>query len=564
MPKYLIETADGRRLEIEADTPETAASFGDEWAAANPRRAPITPMVGGSLEGLTPAPMTTQEMQMQRDAQRDALKGFAAGVGQAGTGIGELAPGTLGEASARATRYLESVGAPEARIAGRVAGSIAPYALGAGAASAGLQAIAKAGGNVPAFVQTLGRIGASGLSNAAGGAVAGLTAPSGIEDQSERYDAKINQAQDEALISGAVGAGLPTMALLAGRAISPITNTLTREQLRLAQEAAARGFELSPGQQTGNRFLNYIESTLRDMPGGGMSPRAGQQAQLNREALKTAGIADDLASPDVIKQGFDDLGKQFDGILQGRQIAFDQTLKSDVARVAADYMNTLPANVSPIFKSQFEDILKASNQVNAEFANNVRSRLARIERNNKKDPELVEAVRGLREAVDDAIERSLPAADADKLREIRSQYRNLSRIDDALETGSVNAEAGNIPAYALRNAVRRSGATDELDMVSRIGRTFINDPPNSGTQMRQYVSNLATLGTSGAGGGIGYSVGGPLGAAAGAIGAPILANAAYNNPLMRAYLTNQYGRAFERLPGAVSNAAGFGAGLLSR
>jgi hypothetical protein len=42
MPIYTLETGDGRRLKIEADTPEAATAEADAWAAANPQQSAVS------------------------------------------------------------------------------------------------------------------------------------------------------------------------------------------------------------------------------------------------------------------------------------------------------------------------------------------------------------------------------------------------------------------------------------------------------------------------------------------------------------------------------------------
>lgn len=457
----------------------------------------------------------------------------------------------LARERARSTASEQNVSTPE-KIGLGVAG-VAPMMLYGGPtalAAKGAQSLGLPVANMLARAATPQTV----LGRAALGAVEG--AGMGALEATGR-DTDVTEG---AALGGGIGVALPLALGAAGRAISPVSSNLTREQQRLAQEASNRGIQLSPAQLTGNPTLGYAESMLRDLPGGGMSPRAGQQQAINRQMLATAGVADDLAGPEVIENGFRQLGQTFDGVLQGKTVDFGADLKSDVSKVVAEYYKTLPSNVRQIFTSQARDLLQASPRVDGEFANNVRSQLAKLERSYPNDARLQSALTGLREAVDDAINRSLSGAEATALREARGQYKNLKRIEEAMSRNTVGTEAGNIPAAGVRSAVAMRGATPEMETLSRIARTFVNDPPNSGTAQRQYINSIAT---GAAGGGAGYMMGGPIGAVAGMVAGPYMANVAYNNPLMRAYLTNQAGRSLERLPPAANRAATMmGLGLL--
>lgn len=462
----------------------------------------------------------------------------------------------LAQERARSDAASENVSLPE-KIGLGVAGAApmmiygGPTALAARSAQAAGSAAAPVAGLLARAANPSTVLGRTALGVIEGGGLGALEATGRDTDVTEG-----------AGVGAAIGGALPLGMGAIGRAVSPVTPNLTREQARLAQEAQARGITLTPAQQTGNSVLNYTESMLRDLPGGGMSPRAAQQAAINKQMLATAGVADDLATPPTIERGFSQLGQTFDNVLQGKTIDFGKDMKTDVAKVVAEYNNTLPSNVRQIFTSQARDLLQAAPQVDGAFANNVRSQLAKLERSYPNDERLQSALSGLREAVDEAIKRSLPAQEAAALREARGQYKNLKRIEEAMSRNTVGTEAGNIPAYGIRNAVEKRGATPEMETLSRVARTFINDPPNSGTAQRQYITNLA----GGAGGGAGFIAGGPMGAITGAaagVATPYFANLAYNNPLMRAYLTNQAGRRLERIPPAVNRGATMmGLGLL--
>lgn len=366
-------------------------------------------------------------------------------------------------------------------------------------------------------------------------------------------------------VGSAIGGAIPLVGGAIGRAISPVKSNLNAEQQRLLKEATDRGITLTPAQQTGSRFLNYAEGMMQDMPGGALSPRAGQQQQMNRLMLETADVVDQpLATTEVINKGFEDISQKFRDAVSGQRIKFDQPMRSDVARAVADYSNRLDENVRPMFLRQANALLKGVREVDGTFAQNVRSDLAKLERDYASNPPLASAFGQLREAVDDAMTRSLPGEKAAKLSEARGEWKNLLRIDETMSRGGLAQDSGNIPVAAMRGNVAKGGATPELDTLSRIGSVFLREPPNSGTPGRQQVANMLTLASGAGGGAAGYSLGGIPGALAAGIGAPYAANVLYNNPLMRGYLSNQVGRKIEErvTPAFVRMGTQAGLGLL--
>lgn len=371
-----------------------------------------------------------------------------------------------------------------------------------------------------------------------------------------------------AAIGSAIGGAIPLVGGAIGRVVSPVKSNLNAEQQRLLQEAKDRGITLTPAQQTGSRFLNYAESMMQDMPGGAMSPRTGQQQQMNRMMLETGNVADQpLATTEVINKGFEDISQKFSDAVSGQRIKFDQPMRSDVAKTVADYSNRLDENVRPMFLRQANALLKGVREVDGTFAQNVRSDLAKLERDNASNPALASALGKLREAVDDAMTRSLPGDKAKILSEARGEWKNLLRIDEVMSRGGLAQDSGNIPVAAMRGNVASKGATPELETLSRIGSVFMREPPNSGTAGRQQVANAITAASMVGGGAAGYGVGGPAGLLSGVAAplvAPYAANVLYNNPLMRGYLSNQVGRKIEErvTPAFVRMGTQAGLGLL--
>lgn len=357
--------------------------------------------------------------------------------------------------------------------------------------------------------------------------------------------------QAGATTGGIIGAALPAAVGTVARAISPLRSSATAAQQAAIDVAKTRGIPLTPGEQLQARPLRFLESQLENI--SGISPRAAQQTAINREVASTFGSTANEITPKVIDDSFESLGKQFDAFTQNKTIDTGSVFKNEVQQILNEYSKTIDANIKPILVNQAKGLLKLAPQTSGDDLQKLRSTLSRLERTKKDDPELNAALSRLRESVDDAIERSLPAAEAEGLRTARNQYRNLNIVSQSLGTGA-EAQAGNVSLKNIANVLSnrdrvgyargRGGQLEELSRISGI----IANPPSSGTAERTYLQGLLSpqTMTQTAGGAFGYSLGGVPGAVAGYLLAPGAANLAYNNPLVRSYLLNQAAAPLER------------------
>lgn len=524
--------------------------------AKPPAAAPAAPMAAQpAAPVVAPVPQEKSVMQSVDDRARwlanfvtlgfaDKLAAKADEALGSGTYQQNLAKERMRSASAETDVTLPeklalgAVGTVPLLLSGGVAGAAASGARMAGAPAAVTSALSSAA----APTTLAGRIGLGAAEGGLLGAAEGIGRDTG--------------AEEGGLVGAAIGGAIPVVGAALGRAISPVSNVLTPEQQRLAQEMRARGFDLTPAQATGSKYLGYTESVMRDLPGGALSPRAAQQEMFNEQVLRAAGVASKEVTPEVLEAGFGSVGSKIGNVVSGKTIDFDRALVSDIDDAVRRYSNTLDVNVRPIFTAQADAIKSNVGQVGGDFAQNVRSELATLERNYAAQPRLANALGDLREAVDSAMQRSLPRVDATALQEARGQYKNLKRIEEAYNRGGAQAAAGNISPVALRQTVKR-GATKELETLARGGDVFLRELPQSGTAPRQNIYNLLT----GAAGGAGLISGGLPGLAAGlgaTVAGPYAANVAYNNPLVRRWLEQQRGRMLEQVSPQVTRAATLG------
>lgn len=346
------------------------------------------------------------------------------------------------------------------------------------------------------------------------------------------------------------------------RAVSPMN--VTPERRAAADVLQREGVELTAGQISGNRTLRFKEA---EMGGARMAERMEQQAeQFTSAALRRAGIDAPRATPEVLQGASNRIGQVFDDIGSRNALVADREFANDLADVFRTYGYRTPESQrAPIVQKLGADIvngLAGGNRMPGDVYNGLASTLAREARAAGADTNLSKALYGLREALDDALERSMKRAgseDMPALLQARREWRNLVTLEKAAGAAGENAALGLISPSALRNATattqgRRNyvhGRGDFADLA-RAGEALMKPLPDSGTAGRLRAQGLTTLMPTifGAGAGGAYgSQNGPEGAMIGALAgaaAPWAMGRALTSAPIQNYLTNQ------ALPGSVS------------
>lgn len=374
-----------------------------------------------------------------------------------------------------------------------------------------------------------------------------------------------------ARILGAIGGGVaPT---IFRRAVTPFPASPEREQL--AQTLIGEGVDLTAGQRTGSKMLRNVESELGGGAAANMVDRQGEQ--FTAAALRRAGVDAPRATPEVIDGAFTRIGQQFDDLVARNRLVPDPQMITDLRGTIREYGQLVPESArAPIVEGITNDIvdtIRRNGSIPGDSYQSLTSRIAKAARSTK-DPELGSALRGIRETLDDAMERSIQAAgnsgDMEAWRTARNQYRNLMVIEKAATGAGENAAAGLISPSQLRNATvqqgRRAYARGQGDFaeLARAGEGVMKPLPDSGTAGRTAARALGTsvpaaIGAT-LGGSIGNLPGGIMGAAAGAA-LPFAAGRAVLSNGGRAYLGNQ---AMAGLPATDPRIAAVIAALLNR
>jgi hypothetical protein len=435
-----------------------------------------------------------------------------------------------------------------AGLAAEIGGS---FVLPTGLVKAGLSPTARAvnaGGG-------LGRVmGASALEGAGFGALQGAGSSDGT--LGGMAEGAGYGAVGGAAIGGALPLAMKAVTAAGRKVISPFTSSPERQAA--VSSLSREGVETTAGQRLGNDRLRYAEAELGGRKVADKIERQGEQ--FTSAILKRAGINAKRATPDVIDDGFRAIGQKFDNLASRNNLAPDTKLAQDLGAVWREYASLVPeSRRAPVVMDLIQDLGKTLGQgsLDGSAYQAVRSRLDRMARGAVSDPQLQDALYGLRNALDDGMERSLYRTnprDLGEWRKVRNQYRNMLVIEKAATGAGENAASGIISPAQLRNATvtkhgRRNYARGKGDFaeLARSGEAVLRSMPNSGTAGRLNAQNLgANVGALLGLGGAGYASGGDpktmLAGAAAGFAAPRMAGALLMSKPVQTYLSNQLAR----------------------
>lgn len=568
MAVFTIQSPDGRKIKIDAADEATAVRGAQEWVSANPASVKLTGKVepqgsagepSQNVQGLNPQgsydfaldrvqreylPDVPREKVAEMYAPYDTGKLFNAGLtfgfndeaAGAGNAVGEA---TRGKDFGRAFSDYTDLERARQGLGAEKAGPVGVAAEMGGALLAGRPDMAA--GRVAGLIPSM-------MEGAKGGAVAGGLYGFGSSDGN--LVERTHDAAGGALVGAGFGAAIPAAVAGAKRVISPTrppqakvdaTNVLRNE-----------GVELTAGQATGNKGLQYREAELG---GGAAEAFAERQAdQFTAAALRRAGVTADRATPDMIDQAYTQIGQQFDGLASRNTLTSDPRLAGELRQVWRDYSSLVnPSQRSPIIEQTIVDITDAlrnsGGRLPGRTYQSLRSRLERAARGSR-DPELTMTLRDINAALDGAMERSIGRANPTDLgawQEARRSYRNMMVIEDAAVRAGEKSADGIITPANLRSAAKKQGRRgfsrghNDFAALANAGVSAMTPLPNSGTAARLGAKMFVPAGAA-TGAAIGGATAGPLGAGVGAaVGAavPWAAGRAILSGPGRAYLTNQ-------------------------
>jgi len=348
-----------------------------------------------------------------------------------------------------------------------------------------------------------------------------------------------------ARIGGALLA--PAAVPLAQRAITPFN--IDPARAAAAKTLRAEGVNPTAGQITGSKGLKYAESEL----GGG---RAAQMMQDQAEAFTSAAMrraggsgratSDNLTSlRSRLSQGFDDISAR-------NTVRADPPLVADMNRTIQEYGRVLPTEQRQIVSNVGQDIVDrfraGGGVMSGKDYQMYRSRLSKRAKNARSsDNELADAWRGMRDALDDAMTRSVRPDDAAEWAELRRSWGNSKVLEKAAVGGGEDSAMGLISPAKLRQAAAQGNqggyarGQGDFAELSKAGQALLTPLPQSGTAPRTAARNMGASLPAVLGAGVG-SAGGAQGAMVGALvgaAAPYAAGRTLMSRPVQSYLANE-------------------------
>jgi hypothetical protein len=348
----------------------------------------------------------------------------------------------------------------------------------------------------------------------------------------------------------------------AARLVTP-AGAATPAWTRMTQTLENEGIPLMAGQRTGSAPIRYLESNAADMP---LSARRVAELRLaqtdafdraithrmfDRNELTARGVPEDVNLPDprVVNAGRQSLQDEYTRLTSQNDLISDPRLHHDLMAARLRYeANTLPSqraggarDLEALHNEIIDRLVAGQGAMPGGQYQAMRSRFGTTARAVAgSDPYLHNALRDYRNALDQAMHRSLPPEEAAAWALNNQRYANMKQLAGAVARAGENLSPQAVAQTArVGRAEQFAGQRGNLDALAKAAAVVLRQPPNSGTAQRLGWQQLFGLpGMLSGGGGIAGSAFGPVGAVVGAA-APHLFSRAMVSNLGQRYLANQ-------------------------
>lgn len=267
------------------------------------------------------------------------------------------------------------------------------------------------------------------------------------------------------------------------------------ERARLVNTLLDEGVDLTAGQASGSKRLQYREVGPYETKAAGIGDR--QAGQFNRAALSRAGIQGDILSPQAVRQARERFGLEYDRFIgQLGGLPVDQAALDALATLTDDFhrIKALPSGAPTLVNSFADRILEAASRnrgnIPSEVFQQIRSDISRTLRTiAESDPALSHSLEDMQDVLYGALERTAPGQ-SEVFRDLNNRYRNLKILEKSMRGAGEATAEGNITPGKLGAAVEKSdpsgyvaGEGDFADLA-RAGRDVMTPLPQTGSAPR--------------------------------------------------------------------------------
>ena len=313
----------------------------------------------------------------------------------------------------------------------------------------------------------------------------------------------------------------------------------------LVDKANAMNIPLRADQVSGNKSLAYLDSALDYLPSSSAMQEEAKQAQ--RQAWERALYKEggQVYDPNInnLAEMKPRVSAMYKDLTDRNDLTVDTAFKSDIDKVKTELLQRVPTNQKSIVKSYIKDLEMPPEgaTMSGKTYQDTRSRINEQAQNFKRtDSGTYNALKALRKALDDGMQRGLNATDKMTWDKANKAYMVQKNIEQATDSATQKVSASKLFNQLNKrdpNIMKYGEGPQGFADIARVGQEFIGEKlPNSGTAQRNAAMKLLTNpgsalfhgGLTGAGG-----FAGPLGALAGAVVSyklPRLASEAMQNP----------------------------------
>lgn len=242
--------------------------------------------------------------------------------------------------------------------------------------------------------------------------------------------------------------------------------------LRAGEKMKEAGVDLTAGQKTGSKRLQRAEVELGGATTDALVER--QQEQFSKAAMAEAGMPAKLPTAENLRANRDRIGSDMDRLAASTTVPFDQQLQDGMldAAILHTEVGANPKTMETVqgVMDHAADLAAQNGGVlSGEAYQNLTTRIRQL-RDAEIDPAASEALGKMQEAINDAVERTMPQDTVERWRSARNQYRNQLILENAVAKGATSDQ------YDAKISPARLGtSTDTVEGTQRVA-TESNSP----------------------------------------------------------------------------------------
>lgn len=285
-----------------------------------------------------------------------------------------------------------------------------------------------------------------------------------------------------------------------------VANRLLRSADPAVERAVTQyGIPLRAGQASNSPYIRKFDQMVGQLPGSGIeASNVAQRTAFNRAVAKTFGEDVEQITPAVMHRAKSRIGGVMNDIESRYPVKLDTQFRTELEGIVTKWGGSVTDPEWQVIRKQIDGVLRNVGPdrtiPGTTYGNLVGHNSPLTAAANNPNPSIARAAGEVKDALQEALQRSLPADAARKYAEARYQYKNMMTIAPLVNRGI----PGDISPLLLQGVANRSfkqnafrGAGD-LGELGDIGQQFLRPPRDSGTPMGIAINNTLYGGVMGA------------------------------------------------------------------